>query len=180
MDVWTATFVAFGLLSQVGLLLYFAARRWRPDAERRWGWVMYALGVPAAGLALVGLGTAAPPEHILAYVLFAAWAGFGALVDLRLRIEWRSPIRPPIFGAVRRIVRGRPVRVLDPALVDQRGGVDRLRRGVRRADDVQRAGPPRGLTKARHARAIGVAPLAGGYSGWAMTRIRISVMSSIA
>ncbi len=99
MGVWTATFVAFGLFSQVGLLLYFAARRWRPEVERRWGWVIYALGLPAAGLALVGLGTAAPPEHVLAFGLFAAWAAFGALVDLRLRIEWRSPIRPPIFGA---------------------------------------------------------------------------------
>jgi hypothetical protein len=98
MDLWTATFVAFGLLSQVGLLLYFAARRWRPEAERRWGWGIYALGLPAAGLALVGVGTAAPPEHALAFALFAAWATFGALVDLRLRIEWRRPIRPPIFG----------------------------------------------------------------------------------
>jgi hypothetical protein len=44
MDAWTLTFVAFGLLSQVGLLLYFGARRWRRDLERRWGWVTYALG----------------------------------------------------------------------------------------------------------------------------------------
>ncbi len=46
----------------------------------------------------MGLEAAAPPEQALAYALFATWAAFGALVDLWLRIEWRSPIRPPIFG----------------------------------------------------------------------------------
>ena len=99
MDTWTLTFVAFGLLSQVGLLLYFAARRWRPDLERRWGWVIYALGLPAAGVALLGSVTGARPEHVLAFGLFAAWTAFGALVDLRLRIEWRNPVRPGIFAA---------------------------------------------------------------------------------
>ncbi len=100
MDVWTATFVAFGLLSQVGLLLYFAARRWRPDAERRWGWVIYALGLPAAGLALVGLGTPARRRtHPLAFAFSrpgpasARWwtSGCGSSGGARSC--------PPIFGA---------------------------------------------------------------------------------
>ncbi len=89
-------FVAFGLLSQVGLLLYFAARRWRPILERRWGWLMYAFGLPAAGIALLGIATSARPEQVLAFGLFAVWAAFGVLIDLRLGIKWRNPVRPGI------------------------------------------------------------------------------------
>jgi len=92
-----AAFAAFGLASQAVLVAHFAARRWRPQAAARHGWIAYAFA--GAGLPL-GLWLLFDGQYWRLYVgpvLLALWAALGATVDLWRGIEWRAPIRWNIF-----------------------------------------------------------------------------------
>jgi hypothetical protein len=90
-------FIGFGFLEQVLLVLDFAARLWRPPLERRYGWLIYALGLPAGGLAILLAVSGAPGYQPLAFGLYAAWAGLGAWVDHVRPVAWRSPPRWRVF-----------------------------------------------------------------------------------
>ena len=96
-DTATLSFAAFGIASQVVLVLYFAARRWRPQAAERHGWIAYAFaafGLPLGVLLIFGGQSwrlyAGP-------ILLALWAALGAVVDLWRRLTWRDPIRWSVF-----------------------------------------------------------------------------------
>jgi hypothetical protein len=85
------------LAVQAVLCIHFAMRRWRPTVALRYGWVVYALAVPLAEVSvlmwLAGMGTA----YWLGGVVYLAWAILGYIVEYALKIEWRSPIRWPVF-----------------------------------------------------------------------------------
>jgi hypothetical protein len=82
---------------QIVLLLYFALRTWRFDVAMRVGWVIYALGAPAAVVSIVLLAAGRPWYQALAGFLYTAWAIFGYIVDLARPVAWRSPIYWPVF-----------------------------------------------------------------------------------
>jgi hypothetical protein len=90
-------FVVFAFLVQVLLVLNFAARNWRPALERKYGWVIYALGIVAVLLALVFALGGQPWYAVLAPLLYAAWAGFGFYVDTYRHMEWRNPPRGSVL-----------------------------------------------------------------------------------
>lgn len=88
---------AFGFTCQLLLLAFFAAHRWRPAAETGIGRLVYGLGAPAPVLA-VSFAVAGQPWYlVLAFVLYAAWAGLGAYIDMIRPIPWRRPPRWPIL-----------------------------------------------------------------------------------
>lgn len=91
MDLAVGLFAAFGIVSQLLLAGFFAARRWAPHHADRLGRLAYAfaaLGLPlAAGLALTG-------ESVRLFggpLLLAAWAALGWTVDLWRPRPWRDP-----------------------------------------------------------------------------------------
>jgi hypothetical protein len=90
-------FTAFAFLIQVGLLANFCARRWRPAIERKYGWVIYAPGIPALLLGGVSFAAGEPLMIWAAFLIFSAWAGFGYWIDIRKKFPWRSPPRWVVF-----------------------------------------------------------------------------------
>ncbi len=90
-------FVAFAFGVQVLLVLNFAARNWRPALERRYGWVIYALGIVALLPAVVFARSGQPWSTVLAFLFYTAWAAFGFYVDTYRQIEWRNPLRLPVM-----------------------------------------------------------------------------------
>lgn len=98
MDNLDLLFVLAAFLFQAILIAHFALRKWRFYFAVRWGWIVYALSLPAAGLSLVLLGAGKPWSLWTAGFLYLAWAAFGFVVEYRLKIEWRSPIRWTVFG----------------------------------------------------------------------------------
>ena len=92
-NVLRTLFVAFAFAAQVLLVVNFAARNWRPVLERRYGWVVYALGIPAALLAAILTVAHQPAYAALACVLYALWAAFGYYVDTYRQLAWRQPTR---------------------------------------------------------------------------------------
>jgi hypothetical protein len=90
-------FAAFGIASQALLLGFFAARRWRPRAAQRFGWLAYAfaaLGLPLSGWLFLG---GQSWRLYTGPLLLALWAALGASVDLWLHVPWRTPIRWGVF-----------------------------------------------------------------------------------
>ncbi len=72
-----ALFTGFAFLFQVCLLANFSVRRWRPALERRYGWLVYALSLPALLLSAVFLADGEPSIIWAGPLVLFAWGGFG-------------------------------------------------------------------------------------------------------
>jgi len=79
------------------LLVFFAVRKWSFDTAMQYGWIVYALAVPAVVCSFVLVQSGRPWYQWLAGLLFAAWAVFGYVVDIARPVAWRSPILWPVF-----------------------------------------------------------------------------------
>jgi hypothetical protein len=90
-------YVAFAFISQALLLFNFAALLWKPDLQKKWGWIVYASGLIALPLGVLLLASHLPWYFGFACVLFAGWAFFGYSVDILRPVQWRKPIRWSIF-----------------------------------------------------------------------------------
>ena len=83
---------------QAILIAHFALRRWRLTAAARHGWLVYAVSLPFAVFSVAQLAAGAPWWLWLGGFLYLAWAMFGFVVEYRLRLQWRDPIRWAVFG----------------------------------------------------------------------------------
>jgi hypothetical protein len=90
-------FVLSAFLFQLVLIIHFALRRWRFELAIRYGPFVYALSIPAAILSIVLLTGGRNWVFWLGGFLYLAWAVFGFTVEYILKIEWRAPIRWPVF-----------------------------------------------------------------------------------
>ena len=90
-------FVLTAFSIQIVLVMFFAARKWEFDMAMRYGWIVYALGVPAVIVSLVLLIGGKPWYQWLPGFLYAAWAVFGYVVDIAHPVAWRNPIFWPVF-----------------------------------------------------------------------------------
>lgn len=88
-------FWAFGF--QIVLFVYFGLRKWNFALAKRIGWIVYALGIPAAILSLVFYQGGLVFSFWLGGFLYLVWGIFGYTVEYVLKIRWRNPIRWPIF-----------------------------------------------------------------------------------
>ena len=91
MDIYDKLYVLSSFIIQVCLVIYFASRKWNFDFSMRWGWTIYALGLPAVLVSLVLIMGGKPWYLWIAGFLYAAWAGFGYYVDIARPIDWRTP-----------------------------------------------------------------------------------------
>lgn len=90
-------FVVTAFLFQIALIVYFAARKYAFDFALKYGWIVYALSLPAAGVSLILLLGGMPLSLWLGGFLYLTWAIFGYAVEYALGISWRHPVRWPIF-----------------------------------------------------------------------------------
>jgi len=93
MNQYEILFVVFAFLVQIVLIFHFAMRKWYFDIAIRYGWIVYALSLPAVALSLYLLLNNQPWDYWTAGFLFLAWAAFGYFGEYKLKIEWRSPPR---------------------------------------------------------------------------------------
>jgi hypothetical protein len=97
LDRYDRLFVFTAFFIQIVLLGFFALRKWKFDTAIQWGWIVYALAVPAVIVSLVLFMGSKPWYLWLAGFLYAAWAVFGYIVDIARPVPWRSPIFFPVF-----------------------------------------------------------------------------------
>jgi hypothetical protein len=98
LDDLEVLFVAVAFLFQIVLIVHFALRKWNFDLSRRYGWIVYALSVPAAAASVVLLLGGETWSLWLGGFIYLIWAVYGYTVEYANGIQWRNPIRWPIFG----------------------------------------------------------------------------------
>ena len=90
-------FVVFGFAVQILLVAFFAAHLWRPAQEGLLGNIVYGMGLLALVLAVAFVADGQPWYLAFAFVMYAAWAALGSLIDVFRPIQWREPPRLSIL-----------------------------------------------------------------------------------
>ncbi len=92
-------FVAWAFFFQLVLIVHFALRKWAFDVYTlRWGWVVYALSLPALALSWYLWKQGSPWALWVGGILYFVFAVFGFSVEYLAHVTtWRSPIAWPIF-----------------------------------------------------------------------------------
>ena len=98
LDKLELLFVCCAFLLQVVLIIHFALRRWRFEIAMRYGWIVYALSLPATAASVRLLLDGKNWSLWLGGFIYLVWTILGYTVEYVRQIRWRNPIRWPIFG----------------------------------------------------------------------------------
>jgi hypothetical protein len=91
-------FVVWAFFFQIVLIVHFALRkRFFESYTMKFGWVVYALSIPAALISLALLLGGKTWSFWLGGFLFLVFAVYGYRVDCVKRIQWRNPLRLSIM-----------------------------------------------------------------------------------
>jgi len=91
-------FVITAFLFQIVLIIHFTLRRWRFDFAIRYGWIVYALSVPAVVVSLILMRGGMTWSLWAGGFLYLLWAVFGYVIEYVKKVQWRNPIRWSSLG----------------------------------------------------------------------------------
>jgi hypothetical protein len=97
-DTFETLYVVSAFLFQVILIIHFTLRKWHFDLAMRYGTIVYAVGIPAAAVSILLLLGGKTWSLWIGGFIYLTWGIFGYWVEYVRRIEWRNPIRWPVFG----------------------------------------------------------------------------------
>jgi hypothetical protein len=97
LDKYDSLFVAWSFVYHLCLIAIFAVRKTNFDLIARYGWIFYALCVPALIVSVILLRGGKPWSFWLAGFLFVLWGILGYTVEYVFKIPWRSPIVWPVL-----------------------------------------------------------------------------------
>lgn len=90
-------FVIWAFLFQVMLIVHFAIRkRLFESYTMKYGWIVYALCIPAAVISVILLASGKSWAFWLGGFLCVVFAAFGYWADYVKGIPWRTPFRPSV------------------------------------------------------------------------------------
>jgi len=91
-------FVVWAFFFQIVLIVHFALRkRFFESYTMKFGWIVYALSIPAAVISIVLLVGGKTWSFWLGGFLSLIFAAYGYRVDYVKRIQWRNPLRLSIM-----------------------------------------------------------------------------------
>ncbi len=97
LDKLDRLFVVWAFLFQIVLIIHFALRKpFFESYTEKFGWIVYALCIPAVGISIVLLRSGKSWSFWLGGFLFLIYAVFGYWVDYVAQIPFRSPLRVSI------------------------------------------------------------------------------------
>jgi hypothetical protein len=92
-------FVVWAFFFQAVLIVHYLVRRWAFESYvLKYGWIVYALGVPAVVVSLLLLLAGETWSLWVGGLIHLVWSAYGYWVDYARGIQWRNPIRWPVFG----------------------------------------------------------------------------------
>jgi hypothetical protein len=94
LDKYDTLFVIWSFFFQIVLIVHFAIRK--PLFESytlKWGWLVYALVIPAVIISLILLRAGKPWYFWIGGFLFAIYATYGYWVDYVKQYAWRNPLQ---------------------------------------------------------------------------------------
>jgi hypothetical protein len=90
--------VVWAFFFQIVLIVHFAVRkRFFESYTMKFGWIVYALSVPAVVISIVLLLGGKTWSFWLGGFLFLIYAAYGYWVDYVKKIQWRNPLRLSIM-----------------------------------------------------------------------------------
>ncbi len=91
-------FVDWAFFFQIVLIVHFALRKWLFDSyTMRYGWLVYALCIPAAVISIILLIEGKSWSFWLGGFLFVLYAAYGIWIDYVQGIQWRNPLRVSVM-----------------------------------------------------------------------------------
>ena len=91
-------FVVWAFFFQIALIVHFAVRkRFFETYTLKFGWIVYALCIPAVIVSLILLRAGKPWYFWLGGFLCLLFAAYGYYIDYIRQISWRSPVVPGIM-----------------------------------------------------------------------------------
>ena len=94
LDKLDKLFVVWAFLFQIVLIVHFALRKsFFESYTIKFGWIVYALCIPAAIISIVLLLGGKSWSFWLGGFLFVVYAAFGYWVDYVAQIQFRNPLR---------------------------------------------------------------------------------------
>jgi hypothetical protein len=97
LDSYEILFLVNAFILQLILIFHFALRKRRFELALRYGWIVYALSIPAAILSIYFLRRGVNWSLWMGGFIYLVWALYGYAVEYVLGIEWRSSLRWSIF-----------------------------------------------------------------------------------
>jgi hypothetical protein len=98
LDGLDTLFVVWAFLFQIILIVHFAVRkRLFESYTQKYGWLVYALCIPAAIISVILLLGGKSWTMWLAGFLFAIYAAYGYWIDYVKQIPWRKPLQRSIM-----------------------------------------------------------------------------------
>ena len=95
-DTLDILYIVWALFFQIVLVVHFAVRkRFFESYTLKYGWVMYALSIPAVVISVILLLGGKTWSFWLGGFLFLVYAAYGYWVDFVKQIPWRKPQRLP-------------------------------------------------------------------------------------
>ena len=99
LDALDILFAAWAFFFQIVLIVHFAVRRrFFERYTLEFGWIVYALSIPAAVISIILLAGGKSWSFWLGGFLFLVYAAYGYYTDYVRGIEWRKPLRPSIMA----------------------------------------------------------------------------------
>jgi hypothetical protein len=87
-------YVGFALLFHISLVAHFILRKLYFESYAfRYGWIVYALGIPAAVISVMLIRGEKGLSFWLGGFLFLAFAAYGYWIDYVAKIQFRNPLR---------------------------------------------------------------------------------------
>lgn len=90
-------FLGWSFFFQIALILVFAVRKSNFELIQQYGWIFYALSIPAVIVSIIILRGGKPFSFWLAGFAFLLWAILGFVVEYVLGIQWRNPVFWPVL-----------------------------------------------------------------------------------
>ncbi|RLD95352.1 MAG: hypothetical protein DRJ13_14270 [Bacteroidetes bacterium] len=98
LDRLDTLFVIWAFSLQIILIIHFAIRKSLFESyTKRFGWIIYALCLPALILSIVLLVEGKSWSFWLGGFLFVIWSAYGYWIDYIKGINWRKPLRKDIM-----------------------------------------------------------------------------------
>ncbi len=98
LDRLDTLFVVWAFFFQIVLIVHFAVRkRYLESYAKKYGWLVYALCIPATVLSIFLLLGGKPLSFWLGGFLFLIYAAYGYWIDYVKQIPWRNPLRKDIM-----------------------------------------------------------------------------------
>jgi len=97
MDRSDILFAGVAVLFHIILIVHFALRKWLFPTAMRYGWIVYALSIPAAVVSLYLCLQDKPWTFWVAGFIYLAWAIFGYVIEYQQKIQWRNTPNWPVL-----------------------------------------------------------------------------------